>query len=1060
MVYAGCYTDSSSSNSFAYKAYTDTATNTIEKCTNTCNGSGYKIAGLEFGQECYCGNVIAASAQKTTDEGCNDVCTGNSSQICGDQNRLSIYSNRPPSILTPPTAPLIIGSYAYQGCYRDNNPDRSLTDKSTTSSTLTLESCASFCSGYSYFGTEYASECYCGNSLDSGATLQPASDCTQTCSGNSTQLCGAGDRLTLYYSDSPIVSTTSSARRSSAPYSSSAAASPTSSSLVCPDSNGALYTAASGSIYQVECSNDHAGGDLSLLYTTSLTACIDACDSTATCQSWSYVATVNGVSNPCYLKSDVGADQANSGVMGGKLVSTAVGLGITSPSSSSNSITISTSSSSSAPTSTGLGCPASDGATYTGASGKTYRVECFVDHVGGDILMQYVDSLTACIITCDLTTDCVAWSYAPNPDTSTSPCYMKNLVGDGISNPNVMGGELVTISISNSSATTSSGGYAIAIQTPAESSSQISSPPAPAATYPPSSVPVCPDNDGQFITVKSGKGYQVECYNDHTGGDLSMDYVTSLMDCIKLCDLTTGCEAFSWISAEDGSEQPCYMKDSVGADQRNMGVWGGKFVNEASMVTASSTSSSLIPVSSPVSSSSSFQQINSPTSTNSSTVFLYSPTSSLSLPIAPLSSSSNFSSTTAPQPIESSTSTSSYISEATSVTSTSTSFSSMAGAVSSISTSTASSTSTALSATVIYTSPSNSSSSFSQASSTNTSQNSTTLVMLTSSLMSPVPSSTTTSSVSTTTFSAVATLYSPTATTLASASPTSALSSSSQMQEPTTLITSTLPATSASTLMSEAPSALDSSSSSIAATPSSSLPSLSSSSSPPSANVHDASTSSSGAASLPSGVSSLGCYADSADTRTLNTQLYSNSQNTPSNCALGCRNAGYKYSGVEYGSECWCSNTSPTANTLSSSSCSQQCSGDSTQTCGDSAKINIYIDATYKQTIYARQSYGSWSLISCYMDSSASRTMSDVNTDSEESMTETTCLDACTADGMGYCGVEYYAECYGSTTKPSDSLAIAGDALTAGCNYACKGNSTEACGGANRILVYVDESRL
>lgn len=68
---------------------------------------------------------------------------------------------------------------------------------------MTLESCATFCSGFKYFATEYASECYCGNSLDPSAS--PAlllDDCNMPCSGNpSAQYCGGPNRLELYVSE-------------------------------------------------------------------------------------------------------------------------------------------------------------------------------------------------------------------------------------------------------------------------------------------------------------------------------------------------------------------------------------------------------------------------------------------------------------------------------------------------------------------------------------------------------------------------------------------------------------------------------------------------------------------------------------------------------------------------------------------------------------------------------------------------------------------------------------------------------------------------------------------
>lgn len=65
---------------------------------------------------------------------------------------------------------------------------------------MTEESCIAFCGGKgaAYAGIEYGSECYCGNTLDSTAAAAPAGDCNMGCSGNVTEACGAGNRLTVF----------------------------------------------------------------------------------------------------------------------------------------------------------------------------------------------------------------------------------------------------------------------------------------------------------------------------------------------------------------------------------------------------------------------------------------------------------------------------------------------------------------------------------------------------------------------------------------------------------------------------------------------------------------------------------------------------------------------------------------------------------------------------------------------------------------------------------------------------------------------------------------------
>jgi hypothetical protein len=63
---------------------------------------------------------------------------------------------------------------------------------------MTVESCATFCNPYQFFGLEYGRECYCGNTLNTNSGSTSASDCNMPCKGDSTQTCGGGQRLSVY----------------------------------------------------------------------------------------------------------------------------------------------------------------------------------------------------------------------------------------------------------------------------------------------------------------------------------------------------------------------------------------------------------------------------------------------------------------------------------------------------------------------------------------------------------------------------------------------------------------------------------------------------------------------------------------------------------------------------------------------------------------------------------------------------------------------------------------------------------------------------------------------
>ncbi|KAK1994677.1 WSC domain-containing protein [Colletotrichum falcatum] len=70
--------------------------NTANMCLDKCSSFGYAAAGLEYGDECYCGdpqNVAVAMPQVSyvPESQCNVVCAGNASAICGGGARLSMY---------------------------------------------------------------------------------------------------------------------------------------------------------------------------------------------------------------------------------------------------------------------------------------------------------------------------------------------------------------------------------------------------------------------------------------------------------------------------------------------------------------------------------------------------------------------------------------------------------------------------------------------------------------------------------------------------------------------------------------------------------------------------------------------------------------------------------------------------------------------------------------------------------------------------------------------------------------------------------------------------------
>lgn len=55
-------------------AVTDGSIMTVEVCVDACNAAGYDIAGVEYGEECYCGRSLPTVA--ALDGRCDMTCKG------------------------------------------------------------------------------------------------------------------------------------------------------------------------------------------------------------------------------------------------------------------------------------------------------------------------------------------------------------------------------------------------------------------------------------------------------------------------------------------------------------------------------------------------------------------------------------------------------------------------------------------------------------------------------------------------------------------------------------------------------------------------------------------------------------------------------------------------------------------------------------------------------------------------------------------------------------------------------------------------------------------------
>jgi len=218
---------------------------------------------------------------------------------------------------------LTSSGWAYQGCGYDSVYARSLTGASTSGDSMTNEQCVEFCGdkGFSIAGTEYARECYCGNSIPASAapiTGVPG-DCTYTCSGDSNEYCGGYGLLSLYQkctgstcsnvgasntSSSTASATSAAASSTSASNSTASNSTATPSSVSSSTSLVSRTTSANSSATSNATTSSVSSGTSLVSTTTSKTSTSSAASSGPTNVSsglptnWSYMSCITDTLSP------------------------------------------------------------------------------------------------------------------------------------------------------------------------------------------------------------------------------------------------------------------------------------------------------------------------------------------------------------------------------------------------------------------------------------------------------------------------------------------------------------------------------------------------------------------------------------------------------------------------------------------------------------------------------------------------------------------------------------------------------------------------------------------
>ncbi|TPX15264.1 uncharacterized protein E0L32_004541 [Thyridium curvatum] len=114
---------------------------------------------------------------------------------------VTVTASPPPPPPAPPRPSINVNGWNYAGCYLDREARALKGDNQLTTGPEGMSNamCIDFCNarGFSVSGTEYGSQCFCGNALVDSWLIDD-SKCNMTCSGDSNDICGGPWALAIY----------------------------------------------------------------------------------------------------------------------------------------------------------------------------------------------------------------------------------------------------------------------------------------------------------------------------------------------------------------------------------------------------------------------------------------------------------------------------------------------------------------------------------------------------------------------------------------------------------------------------------------------------------------------------------------------------------------------------------------------------------------------------------------------------------------------------------------------------------------------------------------------
>ncbi|KAI5363831.1 putative quinoprotein alcohol dehydrogenase-like superfamily [Septoria linicola] len=202
----------------------------------------------------------------------------------------------------------------------------------------------------------------------------------------------------------------------------------------------------------------------------------------------------------------------------------------------------------------------------------------------------------------------------------------------------------------------------------------------------------------------------------------------------------------------------------------------------------------------------------------------------------------------------------------------------------------------------------------------------------------------------------------------------------------------------------------------------------------------------------------IGCYEDETPGRQLSNNVFNRDNNTAESCINVCAAGGYTFSGMIFRRECWCGNALPNRRGTEAD-CTYRCAGDDFHACGgDGAAGNKHMISLFADSakfdgvlesgpLTLSRQVGNYGFDGCYQEYNNVKSF-NVKRQVTNVMTVEACSKFCA--GSQLFGLQYASECYCGASIAGSSKQIADTS----CDYTCKGNNSQFCGGSQRMQVY------